>query len=157
MNKLYTIFLYFLICLVNVLPTSCREEAQTEDPFLKVSKEKISFPRNESEEILYIQSNINYSISSDKEWCTVIQEESTSTQTDKYLIKVSENSETENRTATITINSSIKNLQIVVEQTAGYGLIVKEKSYQIPSQGGTFTIELTTNHNKWRIFLFFRQ
>lgn len=145
MNKLYTIFLYFLICLVNVLPTSCSEETQTEGPFFKVSKEEISFPRNESEEILYIQSNINYTISSDKEWCTVIQDESTSTQTDKYLIKVSENTETENRTATITINSSIKNLQIVVEQTAGYGLIIKEKSYQIPSQGGTFTIELTTN------------
>ena len=145
MNKLYTIFLYFLICLVNILPISCSEEAQTEEPFLKVSKEKISFLRNESEEILYIQSNINYTISSDKEWCTVIQQESTSTQTDKYLIKVSENTDSENRTATITINSSIKNLQIVVEQTAGYGLIVKEKSYQIPSQGGTFTIELTTN------------
>lgn len=145
MNKLYTIFLYFLICLVNILPISCSEEAQTEEPFLKVSKEKISFLRNESEEILYIQSNINYTISSDKEWCTVIQDESTSTQTDKYLIKVSENTDSENRTATITINSSIKNLQIVVEQTAGYGLIVKEKSYQIPSQGGTFTIELTTN------------
>lgn len=145
MNKPYTIFLYFLICIVNILPTSCSEEPQTEDPFLKVSKEKISFPRNESEETLYIQSTINYSISSDKEWCTVIQEESTSTQTDKYLIKVSENTETENRTATIAINSSIKNLQIVVEQTAGYGLIIKEKSYQIPSQGGTFTIELTTN------------
>ena len=95
--------------------------------------------------MIYVQSNIKYSISSDIQWCTITEQESTSTQTDKYLIKVSENTESENRTATITINSSIRNLQIVVEQTASYRLIVKEKSYQIPSQGGTFTIELTTN------------
>lgn len=145
MKILYINLFCLISILINISFASCTEKGQTEEAFLKISEETLSFPNNESEALIYVQSNIEYSISSDKQWCTITEQESTSTQTDKYLIKVSENTESENRTATITINSSIKNLQIVVEQTAGYGLIVKEKSYKIPSQGGTFTIELTTN------------
>lgn len=145
MKALYINLFCLISILINISFASCTEKGQTEEAFLKISEETLSFPNNESDALIYVQSNIEYSISSDKQWCTITEQESTSTQTDKYLIKVSENTESENRTATITINSSIKNLQIVVEQTAGYGLIVKEKSYQIPSQGGTFTIELTTN------------
>lgn len=145
MKILYINLFCLISILINISFASCTEKGQTEEAFLKISEETLSFPNNESDALIYVQSNIEYSISSDKQWCTITEQESTSTQTDKYLIKVSENTESENRTATITINSSIKNLQIVVEQTAGYGLIVKEKSYKIPSQGGTFTIELTTN------------
>lgn len=145
MKKLYNTILYILLCLVNILPTSCYEEEQIEDPFIKLSNEILAFSRNESEELFYIQSNIDYDISSNKEWCTITQQESTSLYTDKYLIKVLENTEIENRTATININSSFKNIQIIVEQTAGYGLIIKEKSYQIQSQGDTFSVELATN------------
>lgn len=145
MKRLFINLFYLIAILINVSFASCTEKEQAGEPFIKVSEETFSFSNDESESSLYIQSNIDYSIASDKQWCSVTQQESTSTQTEKYQIKVSENNEVENRTATITINSSLRDLQIVVEQTAGYGLIVKEKSYQIPSQGGTFTIELTTN------------
>ena len=145
MKRLFINLFYLIAILINVSFASCTEKEQAGEPFIKVSEETFSFSNDESESSLYIQSNIDYSIASDKQWCSVTQQESTSTQTEKYQIKVYENNDVENRTATITINSSLRDLQIVVEQTAGYGLIVKEKSYQIPSQGGTFTIELTTN------------
>ncbi|MCF2738608.1 cellulase family glycosylhydrolase [Bacteroides caecigallinarum] len=145
MKRLFINLFYLIAILINVSFVSCTEKEQTEEPFIKVSKETFSFSNDESESSLYIQSNIDYSIASDKQWCSVTQQESTSTQTEKYQIKVSENNEVENRTATITINSSLQNLQIIVEQTAGHGLIVKEKSYQVKSQGGKFTVELSAN------------
>lgn len=145
MKRLFINLFYLIAILINVSFASCTEKEQTEEPFIKVSKETFSFSNDESEALLYIQSNIDYSIASDKQWCSVTQQESTSTQTEKYQIKVSENNEVENRTATITINSSLQNLQIIVEQTAGHGLIVKEKSYQVKSQGGKFTVELSAN------------
>ena len=131
MKRLFINLFYLIAILINVSFASCTEKEQTEEPFIKVSKETFSFSNDESEALLYIQSNIDYSIASDKQWCSVTQQESTSTQTEKYQIKVSENNEVENRTATITINSSLRDLQIIVEQTAGHGLIVKEKSYQV--------------------------
>lgn len=145
MKRLFINLFYLIAILINVSFVSCTEKEQTEEPFIKVSKETFSFSNDESESSLYIQSNIDYSIASDKQWCSVTQQESTSTQTEKYQIKVSENNEVENRTATITINSSLRDLQIIVEQTAGHGLIVKEKSYQVKSQGGKFTVELSAN------------
>lgn len=145
MKRLFINLFYLIAILINVSFASCTEKEQTEEPFIKVSKETFSFSNDESEALLYIQSNIDYSIASDKQWCSVTQQESTSTQTEKYQIKVSENNEVENRTATITINSSLRDLQIIVEQTAGHGLIVKEKSYQVKSQGGKFTVELSAN------------
>lgn len=145
MKRLFINLFYLIAILINVSFASCTEKEQTEEPFIKVSKETFSFSNDESESSLYIQSNIDYSIASDKQWCSVTQQESTSTQTEKYQIKVSENNEVENRTATITINSSLQDLQIVVKQTAGHGLIVKEKSYQVKSQGGKFTVELSAN------------
>ena len=145
MKRLFINLFYLIAILINVSFASCTEKEQTEEPFIKVSKETFSFSNDESEALLYIQSNIDYSIASDKQWCSVTQQESTSTQTEKYQIKVSENNEVENRTATITINSSLRDLQIIVEQTAGHGLIVKEKSYQVKSQGGIFTVELSAN------------
>ena len=145
MKRLFINLFYLIAILINVSFASCTEKEQTEEPFIKVSKETFSFSNDESEALLYIQSNIDYSIASDKQWCSVTQQESTSTKTEKYQIKVSENNEVENRTATITINSSLRDLQIIVEQTAGHGLIVKEKSYQVKSQGGKFTVELSAN------------
>lgn len=145
MKRLFINLFYLIAILINVSFVSCTEKEQAGEPFIKVSEETFSFSNDESESSLYIQSNIDYSIASDKQWCSVTQQESTSTQTEKYQIKVSENNEVENRTATITINSSLRDLQIIVEQTAGHGLIVKEKSYQVKSQGGIFTVELSAN------------
>ena len=145
MKRLFINLFYLIAILINVSFVSCTEKEQAGEPFIKVSEETFSFSNDESESSLYIQSNIDYSIASDKQWCSVTQQESTSTQTEKYQIKVSENNEVENRTATITINSSLRDLQIIVEQTAGHGLIVKEKSYQVKSQGGKFTVELSAN------------
>lgn len=145
MKRWHINLLCLITLLMNVSLTSCTDKNETEETFLKVSKETLSFTNSESEDLIYIQSNMDYTISSDKQWCTPTQQESTSAKTDKYLVKVSENTEVENRTATITISSSVKNLKITVEQGAGNGLIVKEKSFQIESHGGPFTVELSTN------------
>lgn len=141
-------FLGIVGCLLNLFLGSCSEDNTTGAPYLKVSKEEITFGKHESEAILYIQSNVAYDVYSDaSDWCNVVQQVSSSEKTSKYLIKVAENPQTESRTATITIKGLEVSGTIKITQTANDYLLAEQHEYTLPGEGGELSIVMQTTGN----------
>lgn len=145
MKKLFIYFLGAITCLVSLFLGACSDEDDTGAPYLKISKEELTFGKHESEALLYIQSNVAYEVSSDaSDWCSVVQQTSTSQKTAKYLVHVTENPNTENRTAVITIKGAEVNGSVKVVQTANDYLLVAQHAYDLPGEGGEFVVEMQT-------------
>lgn len=145
MKKLFIYFLGAITCLVSLFLGACSDEDDTGAPYLKISKEELTFGKHESEALLYIQSNVAYEVSSDaSDWCSVVQQASTSQKTAKYLVHVTENPNTENRTAVITIKGAEVNGSVKVVQTANDYLLVAQHAYDLPGEGGEFVVEMQT-------------
>lgn len=145
MKKLFIYFLGAITCLVSLFLGACSDEDDTGAPYLKISKEELTFGKHESEALLYIQSNVAYEVSSDaSDWCSVVQQASTSQKTAKYLVHVTENPNTENRTAVITIKGAEVNGSVKVVQTANDYLLVSQHAYDLPGEGGEFVVEMQT-------------
>lgn len=145
MKKLFIYFLGAITCLVSLFLGACSDEDDTGAPYLKISKEELTFGKHESEALLYIQSNVAYEVSSDaSDWCSVVQQTSTSQKTAKYLVHVTENPNTENRTAVITIKEAEVNGSVKVIQTANDYLLVSQHAYDLSGEGGEFVVEMQT-------------
>lgn len=145
MKKLFIYFLGAITCLVSLFLGACSDEDDTGAPYLKISKEELTFGKHESEALLYIQSNVAYEVSSDaSDWCSVVQQASTSQKTAKYLVHVTENPNTENRTAVITIKGAEVNGSVKVVQTANDYLLVAQHAYDLSGEGGEFVVEMQT-------------
>ena len=145
MKKLFVYFLGAITCLVGLFLGACSDEDDAGAPYLKISKEELTFGKHESEALLYIQSNVAYEVTSDaSDWCSVVQQTSTSQKTAKYLVHVTENPNTENRTAVITIKGAEVNGSVKVVQTANDYLLVAQHAYDLPGEGGEFVVEMQT-------------
>lgn len=145
MKNTFIYFLGTLTCLMSLLLSACSEDDATGAPYLKISKEKLVFGKHEGEALLYIQSNAVYEVTSDAaDWCSVVQQVSTSEKTAKYLVHVTENPNTENRTAVITVKGAEVNGTVKVVQTANDYLLVEQHEYTLPGEGGEFTVQMQT-------------
>lgn len=145
MKNTFIYFLGTLTCLMSLLLSACSEDDGTGAPYLKISKEELVFGKHEGEALLYIQSNAAYEVTSDAaDWCSVVQQVSTSEKTAKYLVHVTENPNTENRTAVITVKGAEVNGTVKVVQTANDYLLVEEHEYTLPGEGGEFTVQMQT-------------
>ena len=145
MKNTFIYFLGTLTCLMSLLLSACSEDDATGAPYLKISKEELVFGKHEGEALLYIQSNAVYEVTSDAaDWCSVVQQVSTSEKTAKYLVHVTENPNTENRTAVITVKGAEVNGTVKVVQTANDYLLVEEHEYTLPGEGGEFTVQMQT-------------
>ena len=89
MNQLFIYFLQALICVMSLVVGACSDNDSAVAPYLKISKSELVFGKNDSEALLYIQSNAAYEVTSDdSDWCSVVQQVSTSEKTAKYLVIV---------------------------------------------------------------------
>ncbi|MEQ3146567.1 cellulase family glycosylhydrolase [Phocaeicola coprocola] len=145
MKNVFIYFLGTLACLMSLFLGACSEDDSIGTPYLKISKEELVFGKHEGEALLYIQSNVAYEVSSDAaDWCSVVQQVSTSEKTAKYLVHVTENPNTENRTAVIAIKGAEVNGTVKVVQTANDYLLVEQHEYTLPGEGGEFTVQMQT-------------
>lgn len=145
MKNTFIYFLGTLACLMSLFLGACSEDDSIGTPYLKISKEELVFGKHEGEALLYIQSNVAYEVSSDAaDWCSVVQQVSTSEKTAKYLVHVTENPNTENRTAVIAIKGAEVNGTVKVVQTANDYLLVEQHEYTLPGEGGEFTVQMQT-------------
>lgn len=96
--------------------------------------------------------------SSDQTWCTVTVGSTTETmKVTPIEVTVQPNTETKDRTATITISGGGLTEEVKVTQTALDGLIVETTEFEnIPAAGGSVLVKLTTNgdvkvtiHDSW--------
>ena len=62
MNKICSLWTYYIFCLAGVLLISCTEDEVAETPFITVSKQELTFGKSGSETLLYIQSNVSYEV-----------------------------------------------------------------------------------------------
>ena len=77
-------------------------EQIAQEPYLTVNKADIGFTKNAGSNHFSISSNVSWTVSSNQTWCTVSP---TSGSNDKTItVKVTANTETANRTATITVS-----------------------------------------------------
>lgn len=143
MNQLFIYFLQALICVMSLVVGACSDKDSAVAPYLKISKSELVFGKNDSEALLYIQSNAAYEVTSDgSDWCSVVQQVSTSEKTAKYLVHVTENPTTEPRSAMITVKGDEMSGTIKVVQMANDYLQVEQKTYNLPGEGGEFTIQI---------------
>lgn len=98
---------------------------------------------------LNIKSNVALEVtSSAPDWCTVTSLPSTSTTVSKYSVTTTANTQTDDRTATITVKAGgVEAGTISVKQTAADGLVVASTTLpdEVPAAGGSYTVTLSTN------------
>ena len=99
----------------------------------KISVTELAFAKSEPQ------------VTSNQDWCNVAFVNVTQRGTYTYDITAEANTETEDRTATLSVTAGSFSASVQVTQTAGDGLIVAQNSYEMPSAGGPLEVTLTTN------------
>ena len=98
------------------------------------------------ETTISVQSKQAVQASSDQSWCTVtVGSTSQMMQVTPVKVSVAANSETDDRTANISITSGSESKTVKVTQKAFEGLVLKTTSIDLPAEGGPFTVELKAN------------
>ena len=109
----------------------------------------MAFAKTGGTNTLNIKSNVAVEVtSSAPDWCKVNAETSASSTIFKFTVAVDANTETEDRSATITVTAGGgKTGEFTVTQTAADGLIIdsESKSFDVSAEGGTISVKLTTN------------
>lgn len=153
-----------LLCLAGVLlPLSCSDdEPATNVPDglnvpEKVLNQGLSFGKEGGTQTFSVQSRGAVEASSDQSWCTVAAGQQTEMlKVTTLVVTVQANTETEDRTAILTLTADGESAQVSIRQTATDGLVVEQDTYTVPAAGGPLTINLTSNgeyaytiHDTW--------
>ena len=105
----------------------------------------LAFAKSGGTQTLSIASGTEPQVTSNQDWCNVAFVNVTQRGTYTYDITAEANTETEDRTATLSVTAGSFSASVQVTQTAGDGLIVAQNSYEMPSAGGPLEVTLTTN------------
>ena len=111
----------------------------------KISATELAFAKSGGTQTLSIASGTEPQVTSNQDWCNVAFVNVTQRGTYTYDITAEANTETEDRTATLSVTAGSFSASVQVTQTAGDGLIVAQNSYEMPSAGGPLEVTLTTN------------
>ena len=111
----------------------------------KVSATEMTFAKSGGTQTLSIVSGTEPQVSSNQAWCSISFVNATQRGTYTYDVTAEANTETEDRTATLSVTAGSFTASVQVTQTAGDGLIVAQTSYAMPSEGGPLEVTLTTN------------
>lgn len=143
MNKICSLWTYYVFCLAGILLISCTEDEVAGTPFITISKQELTFGKSQSETLLYIQSNVSYEVVSDSpEWCSITRQESDSKKTGKYLVSVTANPDTESRSTTIKVTGSEMNEVVQVNQLASDLLVAETHEVTVAGEGENFSIKI---------------
>lgn len=140
---LMTIPLFFIMA-------ACSDDNEQVEPIVKISDTVLSsgmtFTKTGGTQTLSIKSNVPLEVTSDKEWCAVTHKSTTANGTNSYEVKLDVNSDTDDRTALITVTANGVTVgSINVKQSASEGLLVEEETIEVPAEGGTITVHLKSN------------
>ena len=109
----------------------------------------MAFAKTGGTSTLSVKSNVAVEVSSSApDWCTVTAGTSASGTIFKYTISVTDNSDTSDREATVTVKAADREAgHFTVRQTAADGLIVDDasKSHEVVAAGGEISVKLTAN------------
>ena len=136
-------------------------EVDNPDPFLTVDKSSLSFGYSGGSDSFTISSNVSWTVTSSATWCTVSPSSGSNNGT--VTVKASENTTTDDRTATITVTGGGITRTIAITQKSksefeindygndsdldGNSLVVNTTSLQFDATAATKDISLTGNDN----------
>ena len=96
----------------------------------KISATELAFAKSGGTQTLSIASGTEPQVTSNQDWCNVAFVNVTQRGTYTYDITAEANTETEDRTATLSVTAGSFSASVQVTQTAGDGLIVAQNSYK---------------------------
>lgn len=141
-----------LTCMLSALMVSCSGDDGEDTPPATETEFKTSadnggltFAKSGGTTDLHVQASGKVEVSSNQSWCSVTQASSASTKVLKYTVTVSANTETNDRTAVITVKAGTQTKNVDVFQTAADGLIVSTNSFEVKAEGETITVKYSTN------------
>lgn len=111
----------------------------------QVSKSALQFSKTGGETYLYVESPTQPVVLSDQSWLVVSQDLSNSARVYKYKVAATTNTDTNDRTASISVSSGSEQVTVPVNQVSTEGLIIETASFDVSADGGSITVKLKAN------------
>ena len=111
----------------------------------QVSKSALQFSKTGGETYLYVESPTQPVVLSDQSWLVVSQDLSNSARVYKYKVAAAANTDTNDRTASISVSSGSEQVTVPVNQVSTEGLIIETASFDVSADGGSITVKLKAN------------
>lgn len=145
MKKILTLLAIALVGLTSCTPEE--EEIVPPEPeqeaYLNVYYDDIVFPSDGGEDSFEIDSNTDWVIASDADWLTV--EPSEGKGNGLITLTASASDVYDDRNTVITVRAGDKTETFTVTQKYAEALLVTKNKFDIPQEGGDFTIEIQSN------------
>ena len=141
MKKILTLLAIALAAL-----TSCRPDGGEISPsevYLNVYYDDIVFPSDGGEDSFEIESNGDWVITNDADWLTI--EPSEGKGSCSITLTASANDLYDDRNTVITVKAGDKTETFTVTQKYAEALLVTKNKFDIPQEGGEFTVEVQSN------------
>ncbi len=145
MKKILTLLAIALAAL-----TSCKPEEEEivppepeQEAYLNVYYDNIVFPSNGGEDYFDIESNTDWIISNTSDWLTIEPTEGNGNSS--ITLTASASDVYDDRNTVITVKAGDKTETFTVTQKYAEALLVTKNKFDIPQEGGDFTIEIQSN------------
>ena len=135
--------LSMLAILSAVLVSCTKSEINEEKGYLNVDYEDIVFPSKGGEAYFDIESNTNWTISNSSDWLTIEPTEGYGNAS--VTLTASASDVYDDRNTVITVKAGDKTETFTVTQKYAEALLVTKNKFDIPQEGGDFTIEIQSN------------
>lgn len=123
--------------------SSNEEENPSEEIYLNVYYDDIVFPSKGGEDYFEIESNTDWSISDNADWLTIEPKEGNGNSSITLTAMASD--VYDDRNTVITVKAGDKTETFTVTQKYAEALLVTKNKFDIPQEGGDFTIEIQSN------------
>ena len=133
-----------MLAILSVVLVSCtKSEINEEKGYLNVDYEDIVFPSKGGEAYFDIESNTNWTISNSSDWLTIEPTEGNGNAS--VTLTASASDVYDDRNTVITVKAGDKTETFTVTQKYAEALLVTKNKFDIPQEGGDFTIEIQSN------------
>src|SRR5690554_648758 len=136
-----------LLMALFVFMIACSGEDEPVTPEIIPAKSEMIFSKTGGSEILSVKSNVALEVKSNEEsWCRVAPASSSSDAVYRYNVTVDANSNTSDRSTTLTVKGGNVNQTVAVIQTAADGLVVTPTTFtDVSSESTRIEVRMTTN------------
>lgn len=151
MKELKKLFMLLVVLVTTTAFASCGDDkadgGSTVVSGLKVTQSSLTFNKDGGEQTLNAQAPVQVSASSDQNWCTATAGTmSGNLKVTPIVVRVAAmTTETNDRTANITVQAGSESVVVTIVQKCGDMLTVPQTDYEIAAEGGTFTVKVVSN------------
>ena len=141
MKKILTVLAITLVALTSCKPDE--EEISPSEVYLNVYYDDIVFPSDGGDDSFEIESNGDWVITNDADWLTI--EPSEGKGSCSITLTASASDLYDDRNTVVTVKAGDKTETFTVTQKYVEALLVTKNKFDIPQEGGEFTVEVQSN------------